>query len=337
MRFLAKLGAASALAIGMAMTGAAYAQDYPTREIQGTIQWGAGGATDVMSRRVTPMVEEILGQRIVLTNRTGGAGAIAIAYMTQRPANGYELLYAAENGLLHRSLGLSQIDFVEQFYPINILAQGYATIVVNADSPWQTMEDLLADIAARPGEIRMGGTGPGGQPHVVSQLLAAVTDFDINAVPFDGEGPAVTALQGGHVDFVPSGISAVAEQIRAGRLRALATNTLERVNLLPDTPAITEVLPEMERFLPWGSFYGIWVHKDTPDDIKAKLVEAFGEAAGSDEFQEFAINFGSIPLNIHGEEATEFLTRWRSVTTWVLDDAGETAVSPADLGIERIN
>lgn len=324
---------AGAVVIGL--TGAA-AADFPERDLQGVIMWGAGGATDNVARAVTPHVEERLGRSIVLVNRPGGTGAITTQYVHARPADGYTLLYGAENPQLHGVLALADIDYAD-FYPVNVIAHGVAVIVANNDWPWQSFEELVEDAQSRPGEIRMGSTGPGGLPHVIGSLVATVTGFEVTAVPFDGEGPGITALQGGHVDFMPAGLTAVQEQIRAGRVRPLAVVTTEPVEALPDVPTITEAFPDFARYLPWGPFYGVWVHQDTPEDVREVLVDAFQGAVASDEFQKFITDFGAVPMNMSGAEADEFLRRWQQVTTWLLHDAGATEVSPEELGIPRID
>ena len=204
------LTSAAVLVIG----GHAAVAEFPEKNLLGVIMWGAGGATDVVSRAITPHVEPALGQEIVLENKPGATGAISTQYVNARPSDGYTLLYGAENPQLHKVLAVAEIDYAD-FYPVNILARGVAVIVANNDMPWQSFTELVEDARARPGEVKMGGTGPGGLPHVVGALLQTVTDFEVTAVPFDGEGPGLTALLGGHVDFMPVGISAAAEHVKA--------------------------------------------------------------------------------------------------------------------------
>ncbi|ESR27038.1 Bug family tripartite tricarboxylate transporter substrate binding protein [Lutibaculum baratangense] len=324
--------AATTMLVGAGL--AAQAQDYPDHELQGIIMWGAGGATDVVAHAVTPAAEEALGQSIVLVNRPGGTGAISTAFVSAAPADGYTILYGAENPQLHGVMGLSEIDYAD-FYPVNILGRGVGVVVARADAPWNSFSELVADANERPGEIKMGSTGPGGIPFVVNAMLNAVAPYEVTAVPFDGEGPALTALQGGHVDFIPSGISAAAELIRAGKVKPLAVINTEPVEQLPNVPAITDEYPEMEKYLPWGPFYGVFVRQDVPEEAKTALVEAFDTAASSEDFVELMKNRGNIVMNISGDEAREFLDDWQSTTTWLLQEAGETKVSPEDLGIPK--
>jgi tripartite-type tricarboxylate transporter receptor subunit TctC len=311
-----------------------FAEDFPTKDLQGFIMWGAGGATDNVARAVTPLVESYLGKQIVLVNKTGGTGAIATQYVYSRPSDGYTLLYGAENPQVYRILELSELDY-KDFYPVNILGRGVGVIVANIDMPWNTFKDLVEDAQKRPGKIKMGSTGPGGLPYTVGAMTKNVTGFDVIPVPFDGEGPGVTALQGGHVDFMPAGLTAVREHIRAGRVKALCVVADEPVEGLEDIPPITKDFPEFKQYLPWGPFYGIWCKRDVPDAAKQKLVEAFQKGAAESKFQEFLKDFGAVPMNISGEEADAFLKKWQSVTNWMYEYAGATKVSPEKLGIPK--
>ncbi|RAH96520.1 tripartite tricarboxylate transporter substrate binding protein [Acuticoccus sediminis] len=326
------LGLAGAMSVPAAIP--AMAQGFPERELLGVVMWGAGGATDTVARAVNPAAEAALGKPIVVLNKSGGAGAISTAYVNAAPADGYTFLYGAENPQLHPVMGVSPLDY-SQFVPINILGRGVAVIVVPAGSGYDTMEALLQDIAARPGEVKMGSTGPGGLPSTVGALIANATDFEVTAIPFDGEGPGLTAMLGGEVDFMPSGISAAAEQIKAGNMKALAVVNTEPVGQLPDVPAITDALPDMAAYLPWGPFYGVFVKKGTPDDVVATLTEAFAKAAGDASFQELMANRGNVVMSISGDEARSFLDQWQRVTAYALKDTGAAKVDPESLGIQR--
>ena len=145
----------------------------------------------------------------------------------------------------------------------------------------------------------------------------------------------MTALLGGHVDFIPAGITAVREHIRAGRVKALAMISDTPVPGLEDIPLVIDDIPEFKKYLPWGPFYGVWCKKDVPDDVKKALVEAFNKGAADPQFQAFLKDFGTVSMNISGEEADEFLKKWQSVTNWMYEYAGATKVSPEKLGIPK--
>ncbi len=321
-----------AVALGLITTVASAA--YPERDITGTIMWGAGGAMDVVSRAVQPHAEAVLGKKIVMVNKPGGTGAIATNFVNNAPNDGYNVLFGAENPQLHKVLGLAEFDY-DKFFPVAILARSVGVIVVKADAPWKTLTELIEDAKKRPGKVKMAMTGPGGLPHTVASMLGAVTKFNAISVPFDGEGPAVTAVMGGHADFAPVGVGAATESIKAGRIRALAVVNTDPVDSLPGVPPVTKEYPDFAKYLPWGPFYGVFVRKDTPDDIKSTLVDAFKKAADNAQFKQLMADRGNLMMNISGAEAEAFLKKWQSVTSWLLQDVGAAKISPEKFGIPK--
>ena len=325
--------AAAVFAAGTALAGAAHAE-YPEKDILGVIMWGAGGGTDTVSRAINEAAAAELGQPIVLTNKPGGGGAISTAFLDASRPDGYTLLYGAENPQIHGVLGVSEIDYLD-FYPINIFGRGLAVISVASSSPYQTLQDLLDDISANPEKVRMGSTGASGLPSTIAAIISQATEFEVTPVVYGGEGPGIEAMLRGNVDFVPSSIAGVAEGVANGELRALAVFDTEENVVLPGVPAITDTLPGLDRFLPWGNFYGVYVQQDVPQDVKDKLTAAYAAAVQEPAFVELMQNRGNVMMNVSGQDAIDFLTRWQQVTAWVLEDTGAAKVSPAALSIPR--
>jgi tripartite-type tricarboxylate transporter receptor subunit TctC len=315
----------------MASMASTLAQGFPERELSGIIQWGAGGATDVVSRALTPGAEEALGKKIVLQNKPGGVGAIATNFINQQASDGYTLLFGAENPQLHPILGISDLDY-SKFYPVNIVGRGNVLVVTTPNKPWTTFKDLLADVQANPGKIKQASTGTGGLPFTVGAMISTVAKFPVTSVPFDGDGPGVTALLGGHVDLMFVGAGAAAEHIKAGRLKALAAIDEKPFG---DVPPITKDLPALEKYLPWGPFYGVFVKKDTPDAAKTRLTAAFKKAVDDPKFKELMVARGNVVMNLSGAEAETFLKKWQSVTAWTYQEVGVAKKNPADLGIAK--
>ena len=134
---------------------------------------------------------------------------------------------------------------------------------------------------------------------------------------------------------MPAGISAAAEQIKAGNMRALAVVNDAPVESLEGVPAITDALPGMAQYLPWGPFYGVFVHNEVPDDVKGTLEQVFETASESEQYIALMENKGNIVMDLSGEEASAFLKKWQQVTSWVLQDTGAAKVNPEELGIMR--
>ncbi|WP_280563675.1 tripartite tricarboxylate transporter substrate binding protein [Chromohalobacter sp. 48-RD10] len=317
----------------LAAASSAFA-DYPERNIQGVIQWGAGGATDNVARSLTPHVEEALGTSIILNNRPGGTGVIGMNKAMQQPANGYTVLYGAENPQLYPIMDLANFDYSDMT-PINVIGQNIVVIAAPADSQFDNFSELLDYAHEHPSELRMGGTGAGGLPSTVLAMINSVDSLDVRSVTFGGEGPGSTALLGNHIDFMPMSLAAAQDQIKAGRLKGLAVVAKDKIKELPDTPPITQALPKIDSYLPWGPFWAVAVHKDTPDDIVTKLSDAYQKGVANKDFQKFLAENGGKSLNLQGEEAKQFLERWQSVTTWALQKAGSAKVSPEEVGIPK--
>ncbi|AZQ67979.1 tripartite tricarboxylate transporter substrate binding protein [Silicimonas algicola] len=326
------LGAVAA-AIALSATGAF--AEYPEKEIQGIIQWGAGGSTDTVMRSVTPHAEEALGGTVVMQNMTGGVGAIALNSVADGEADGYTLLMGAENPLLYKVMGLGDKDYSD-FTAISILARGTPVLVARPDAPFDDYAGMMDYIRANPGEVRFGATGPGGLPSVITAMISTVEGgLDVIAVPYDGDGPALTALQGGAIDVMPAVLGASIEGIRAGNMKPLAIFDVEKNAKLPDAPIVTEFNEAYDTYLPWGPFFGVFVKNGTPEDVVAKLQAAYAEGAKNPDFVQLMDDRGFTMLGLTGAEAEEFLSTWQQGTTWLLQDAGLTQTSPEEFGIAR--
>lgn len=310
--------------------------DYPKKDIQGAIMWAAGGACDNVARGITPYLQDSMGATIVLTNRAGAAGGISMQYVHEQPADGYNILFGAENPQVAKVMGTSELDY-SNFIPLNIFCTSAGVVVVNKDSKYNTIEELVDDVLANPGKINVATTGPGGLPQVLVSMMESVNGTSANSVVFDGEGPCVTALMGGHVDYTIVTVSACAEQIRAGEVKALAVmyDSPLTADGLTDIPVITDVYPDYDKYMPWGPFYGAFVREDTPQEIVDYLTEHFNEVLQMQEIDDMLKNLGTIPVSLSGDEAREFVDNYRSTTSWLLYEAGAAQKSPEEFGIAK--
>ncbi|AMY70946.1 Bug family tripartite tricarboxylate transporter substrate binding protein [Frigidibacter mobilis] len=324
------IGAVVALGLGALPVLA----DYPEKEIQGIIQWGAGGSTDTVARAITPHAEAVLGGNIVMQNVTGGVGAIGLNQVANANADGYSILFGAENPLLYKVMKLGTKDYSD-FVPVNIIARGVPILVANVDAPFDTFPEMVEYVNANPKAVKFGSTGPGGLPSVVTAMINSKTPLNVTFVPYDGDGPALTALQGGAIDVMPAVLGAAIEGIKGGTMKPLALFDIEASPQLPDVPTIVSTNPEFAQMLPWGPFFGVFVKQGTPDDVVDKLTAAYAEAAQSPDFVALIDGRGFKMLSLSGAEAEEFLTEWQSTTSWLIHDAGLTKASPEEFGIAK--
>jgi tripartite-type tricarboxylate transporter receptor subunit TctC len=320
--------------VALSMAAAPAFADYPAKEIQGIIQWGAGGSTDTVSRAITPHAEKILGGTVVMQNVTGGVGAIGLNQVADADADGHTLLFGAENPLLYKVMQLGDKDYGD-FVPVNIIARGVPILVANVDAPFNTFPELVEYVKAHPKEVKFGSTGPGGLPSVVTAMINSKTPLDVTFVPYDGDGPALTALQGGAIHVMPAVLGAAMEGIKGGTMKPIALFDVEASPQLPDVPTIVSTNPEFAEMLPWGPFFGVFVKKGTPDDVVAKLVAAYAEAAKAPDFVSLIDGRGFKMLSLSGAEADTFLADWQSKTAWLIHGAGLTKASPEEVGIPK--
>ncbi|OHC48401.1 MAG: tricarboxylate transport protein TctC [Rhodobacteraceae bacterium GWF1_65_7] len=322
------------VAVAFGLAAAPAFAEFPEKDIQGIIQWGAGGSTDTVARAITPHAEKVLGGTVVMQNLTGGVGAIALNQVANGEADGYTLLFGAENPLLYKVMGLGQKDYAD-FTPINVIARGVPILVARPDAPFNTFPEMVEYIKANPKTVKFGSTGPGGLPSVVTSMISSKIPLDVTFVPYDGDGPALTALQGGAVDVMPAVLGAALEGIKGGKMKPIALFDVDAAPQLPDVPTITATNPEFADLLPWGPFFGIFVKKGTPDDVVAKLTAAYAEAAKAPEFVELIDGRGFKMLSLSGADAEAYLADWQSTTAWLIWEAGIAKNSPEDFGIAK--
>lgn len=307
---------------------------YPDRPIRLIVPWGAGGTTDRTARTVAPVLERALGVPVVVVNMPGATGAIGAQYVHEQPPDGYTLLFSAENTAIYRVLGISSLSFGE-FEPVMLFTQGVPAIMVKGDSRFKAITELLQYAREHPEQVTIGATGVGGVPYVVQAMLSQALGIRFKLVHFDGDGPAIAALLGGHVDATIPTIPAAIEYHRAGRARILATVTNQRLAAVQEIPALGESYPELRRYLPWGPFFGLWAPKGTAPAVIQRLAGASRKVLEDSHFAEFARDQLAVVLGLAGDEARRFVGHWESTTSWLLWDSGAAKQSPEAFGIPR--
>lgn len=309
--------------------------NYPTQNINGIIPWGAGGSTDITSRTLAPFAEEVLGKTIIMTNKTGGGGAVGTQYVYDQKPDGYTILFSAENPSIYQVLGLSPLSYAD-FEPIIVAGKGNTALIAPKDSKYNTFQDLIDDAKSKPGEIIMGISGVGTQPFVSNAIISKVDGVKFNTVVFDGDGPLVTALLGKQVDVTGVSLSVAMQYIKNGDVKCLGIMGNEKLSVLPDAEAIGESRPEYQELLEASGFFqGAYVHKDTPPEIVQKLRDAFQTAFKAPKFQEYLEQNGITPLGYTGDEAKEYTEMWRSKLSWLIYESGAAKESPEKFNIPK--
>lgn len=292
-----------------------FAANYPRKPVTIICPWGAGGGTDRLARFLADELSKKLGQPFTVVNRTGGGGAVGHAAGAYAAPDGYTLtLVTLEIATMHW-MGLTDLTF-EAFDYIAQVNEDPAGVIVKADAPWKTLHDLLNDIKANPGKYLFSGTAAGGIWDLarIGMLDAAGISPDaVTWVPTTGAAQGLVELLGGHVHVVTCSIAEAVSQIQSGQARALAVMADERHPMFPDVPTLKEL------GIDWtaGTWRGVAVPKNTPEEIKKILEDAIIEITNSESFKNFMQTNGFGIKVRRGQEFYEFVKQqdqaWKKV------------------------
>ena len=266
-----------------------------------------GGGADTVARPVAEALGKELKQTVVVENRAGAGGATGIGAAARAPADGYTLLLSLSSiSILPEAdtlLGRKPAFALNQFKPIARFTADPTVLVVRADSPWKTLAEFLADIKKKPATYNYGSSGNYGTMHVPMEMFKASAGFRMTHIPYTGAGPAILALLGGQVDAVASGPSTVVQQIRAGKLRALAHWGDKPLAALPGVPSLKET-GFGATFSQWSALF---VPAATPPDVVQKLRAAAAKVAKDPQVISI-INKAGSPIEYL--DAPEFQSYW---------------------------
>jgi tripartite-type tricarboxylate transporter receptor subunit TctC len=290
----------------LSLSGAA--QDaYPTKPITMIVPFPPGGVADIVGRPLAVSMEKTLRQPVVVTNRTGAGGAVGMAAAAKSAPDGYTILMGLSSisifPVSDRINGKQPAYELKDFAPIALVTADPTVLVVRADSPYKTLKDFVDAAKANPGKINYSSSGVYGTLHVAMEIFANAAGIKLFHVPYQGGGPAVTALLGGQVEALASGPAAAIGQIRGGKMRALASWSTERLKLLPEIPTFKELGYDAEFYI-WS---GVFAPAATPAPVLGRLREAVRAAANSAEFRA-AMEKVSTPVSYL--DAPEFQKYW---------------------------
>jgi tripartite-type tricarboxylate transporter receptor subunit TctC len=271
----------------------ARAQAYPSRPVRIIVGFPAGGATDIQARLMGQWLSDRLGQQFIVENRAGASGNIGTEAVAKAAADGYTLLQVvtphAINAVLYTNLSF---DFIRDIAPVICAARLAYVVVVNPSVPATTIPEFIAYAKANPGKINYGSAGSGTPQNIACELFKMMTGLNLVHVPYKGGAPAVTDLIAGHVQVIFAPVSESIQQIKAGRLRALAVTTASRLNVLPDVPTIADFVPGYEA----SGFAGIGAPRNTPAEIITMLNKELNGGLADSKVQARIVELGGTVL-----------------------------------------
>ena len=253
--------------------------DYPNKTITMVVPFPPGGVADVVGRPVAEAMGRYLKQSVIIENKGGAGGGIGMAQVAKSKADGYTVLMALSSIVVlpeaDKVLQRNPMFQLDQLKPIARFTADPTVLVVRADSPWKTYAEFVAYVKANPGKISFGSSGNYGTMHVPMEQLKAATSSFMLHVPYTGAAPAVMGLLAGQIEALSTGPASVVQQIKAGKLRALAHWGDGRLSSLPDVPSLKELgVP-----IAYAQWSGLFVPSNTPAPVVEKLRQAAKFAA----------------------------------------------------------
>jgi len=273
----------------------ASAADYPSRPIHLIVPFAAGGGNDTVARLVGQGLTAELGQPVVIDNRPGAGGVVGAEAAAHAAPDGYTLFLGgvgshAINPSLHEHLGY---DPVKDFTPISLIASAPLVLVVHPSVPATSVHELVALAKAKPGALNYASNGNGSSSHLAAAMFASMTGVDLVHVPYKGLAPALGDLLSGQVQLMFSSVVAILPHVKAGKLRALAVSSKERLSLLPDLPTVSEAgVPNYQT----SSWYGILAPAGTPPDAVARLNAAIVKVVAQPHVRQALAQEGADPV-----------------------------------------
>ena len=256
-----------------AQTVLAQAQSYPNKPIRLIVGFAPGGGTDIVARALGPKMGELLGQSVIIENRSGAAGTIAADYVAKSPADGYTLLMGHSNSNALAPYVLPKIPYnaASDFSAITYLGYVPNVLAINPNTPANSVAELVALAKAKPGQFTYGSSGIGSTQHLAGALFGKIENIDINHVPYKGSGQAIIDLLAGQITMNFDTLPPLLEQIKVGKLKALAVSTPKRLPQLPNVPTFIEVGIQGFDVTNWYSIMG-------PKGMNQELVSKIDKA-----------------------------------------------------------
>jgi tripartite-type tricarboxylate transporter receptor subunit TctC len=286
--------------------GAALAQTAAGKTIRIVVPFPPGGTADVIARIIAQQAGQAGGGSFVIENRPGAGTIIATDLVNRAAPDGTTLLLMANSFVINPSVRASLPYDPLTFEPICLLVNSPQVVVVNSASPYQTLAELFAAAKARPGELSYATVGPATTQHIAGEALRRAAGLNLTYVPYPGGAPAVNALLGGHVVAVLTNYSEVMEQVNAGKLRALAVTTRERIPPLPNVPTLSEAGHKDQEAAAW---FGMMAPPKTPKETTAQLITLIKAALQAPEVSAKLIAQGLYPVGACGADFAEHIRK----------------------------
>lgn len=309
-----------AIAVSVLASFAAAQGDFPTKPVRLLVGFPPGGSTDVLARALAVEGRKLLGQEIVVVNRPGASGVIAINEVAAASPDGYTIGVTPSTALTlaHHFMNIRP-DLLEATTALMLVGRQRIGIVTQADSPQRTLKEFVEHARKNPGKVSVGIPGLGTKVELITRAIALYEKIDLSIVPFQGDAGVVTGLRGSHIAAGSLSAGGWATHVRAGTMRLLASYEDDRFDVAPNVPT----LQEMGYPLTGATIQYMYGPKGLPPAVARRLVAAFTEAMRSAMFIQVATENGLYDKNpLAGEALDSFLKKDRALNTELVNKLG---------------
>ncbi|WP_051155373.1 Bug family tripartite tricarboxylate transporter substrate binding protein [Noviherbaspirillum massiliense] len=296
--------------------GASAAEWAPTKPIRLVVPYGPGGSSDVIARLVAREMSNTLGQQVVVENKGGGSGTIAMQDVARSAPDGYTLVLGHVGVLAVNPAMFARLSYDpdRDFAPVTHLVNVPMIFVVNSEVPAKNLTEFVALAKSKPGELNYGSAGNGSAGHLAFEMLKQATGIDVVHVPYKGTGAQLTDLLSNTTSAASAGVPPFLPHMKTGRIRALAIGSAQRIPLLPDLPTVAELgYPNFES----SQWFGLLAPKGTPKEVVARLHKDAVKALNSPNVKQRLQEDASISVGAGPEEFAKFIkaerVRWGEV------------------------
>jgi tripartite-type tricarboxylate transporter receptor subunit TctC len=278
------------LLLFVVLCGSAFAQSYPTKPVRLIVTYPPGGSSDLMSRVYGAKLSELWSQPVIIESKPGAAGSIGMDFAAKQPGDGYTFVVGNLQPVAVNPL-LSQVPYNIQkdFVAVSQISQGPNVLVVQADSPFKSLADVIAYAKANPGKLNYGTSGPGSVSHLSSEMLKNITKAEVVEVPYKGGVLAVQDLLGGQIQFIFSDTLPAMQHIRGGKLRALCVTGEQRYELLPDQTPCQDSARGLVAVNWWGVLYPAGTPRPIVDKLHADTVKVLADPDTRKRFADLGV------------------------------------------------
>jgi tripartite-type tricarboxylate transporter receptor subunit TctC len=277
-----------------AFSATAIAEAYPAKPIRFIAGFPAGGPSDIVARAIGRRMSEVLGQSVVIDNRTGAGGNIGAEAVAKAPPDGYTVLLGGSFITIAPSLyAKPSFDPVRDFAPISLVVSNQYVLVIHPSVPARTARDLIKIAKAQPGKLNYASTGPGSPPRLCAELFKSMAGVDMVNITYKGATPALVDMIGGHIDVYFGGISGTLPPIASNKVRPLAVTSNKRSSQLPEIPTVAEAALPGYDVTTW---FGLLAPAGTPRDIVSKLNGVIVAIVAEPEMKNYLIGQGVDPV-----------------------------------------